>query len=90
MSQPDDTTPLSFPTYFSATERSVLPMGRPTLLGTFSSPDGTKALVRMPSGEIKNMHRHDHIGQAEVVALGDGYLDLSLMGEVHRLKIPGA
>lgn len=90
MSKQDDTTPLSFLTYLSATERGVLPMGRPTLLGTFTGPDGTKALVRLPSGEIKEMHRSDRIGQAEVLAVGEGHLDLGLLGQVHRLTIPSA
>ncbi len=88
MSQQDDTTPLSFLTYLSATERGVLPMNRPSLLGTFSGPDGIKALVRLADGEIREMRQDDYIGQARIVALGDGHLDLSLMGERHRLTIP--
>ncbi|MEM6589707.1 MAG: hypothetical protein AAF641_14765 [Pseudomonadota bacterium] len=90
MSQTDDTTPLSFPTYLSATERGVLPMTRPSLLGTFSSPDGIKALIRLPNGEIKEMRQNDYVGQARIVELGDGHIDISLMGERHRLMIPKA
>jgi hypothetical protein len=88
MSQQDDTTPLSFVTYLSATERSVLPMERPTLLGTFSGPDGIKALVRLSSGEIGEMRQNDYIGQAQVITVGERYLDLGLLGQIHRLTIP--
>ncbi|MEO0371539.1 MAG: hypothetical protein AAF231_08815 [Pseudomonadota bacterium] len=84
----DDTTPLSFPTYLSSTERGVLPMNRPSLLGTFTGPEGTKALVRLSDGKIQEMRERDFIGQAQIVELGDGHLDLSLMGERHRLTIP--
>lgn len=90
MSQQDDTTPLSFVTYLSATERGVLPMKRPTLLGTFSGPDGDKALVRLPSGQIKEMRRDDYIGQAKVISVGEGHMDVGLFGQVHRLTIPSA
>ncbi|MEL7253588.1 MAG: hypothetical protein AAGL23_05395 [Pseudomonadota bacterium] len=86
----DDTTPLSFSTYLSATERDVLPMNRPTLLGTFSGPEGTRALVRLSSGDIQEMRENDYIGQAQIVEVRDGHLDLSLMGERHRLTIPRA
>lgn len=88
MTQSDDTTPLTFLTFLSATEHDILPMDRPTLLGTFSSPDGAKALVRLSSGDVQELRPHDHLGQAEVVSIGDGHLDLSLMGEIHRLRIP--
>ncbi len=90
MSQPDDTTPLSFPTYLSSTERGLLPMERPTLLGTFSGPKGIKALVRLPDGEIREMRRDDHIGQARIVSVAEGHLEMALLGQVHRLTIPGA
>ncbi|MEO0750226.1 MAG: hypothetical protein AAFY25_00325 [Pseudomonadota bacterium] len=90
MTQKDDTTPLTFLTYLSATERGVLPLERPTLLGTFSGPDGIKALVRLPSGDIRDMRRNDFLGQAKVLAVREGQLDLGLLGEVHRLTIPGA
>ncbi|MEL7279389.1 MAG: hypothetical protein AAFY35_05945 [Pseudomonadota bacterium] len=90
MSQQNDTTPLSFATYLSATERGVLPMERPTLLGTFSGPEGTKALVRLPTGEVKEMRRNDYMGQAQVLAVGAGHLDLGLLGQVYRLTIPQA
>ena len=90
MSQSDDTSPLSFVTYLSATERSILPMERPPLLGTFAGPDGIKALVRLPSGDIQEMRRNDYMGQAQVLAVGEGHLDLGLLGQVHRLTIPAA
>lgn len=88
MSQPDDTTPLSFPTYLSATERNILQMERPTLLGTFSGPQGIKALVRLPDGKIKELRRDDYVGQARVIAVSEGQVELGLLGQVHRLTIP--
>lgn len=89
MSKQDDTTPLSFVTYLSSTQRDVLPMERPVLLGTFSGPKGVRALVRLPDGAIRHMERNDRIGQALILKVGEGYLDLGLLGEVHRLHIPG-
>ena len=88
MSQTNDTTPLSFETYLSATERAVLPMDRPTLLGTVSGTEDAKALVRLGPGDIRTLRVGDHIGQSRVVEVGDAYLDISLMGERHRLKMP--
>ena len=88
MRQDNDTTPLSFATYLSATERALLTLDRPTLLGTFSGKDDAKALVRLGNGDIREMRVGDHIGQSRIVSVGGAYIDLALMGEHHRLTMP--
>ena len=89
MAQDSDTTPLSFLTYYSATEREALPAARPSLLGTFLKPDGNNALVRLPNGAIRRLQVGDRIGQAQVMAITMGEMRLALLGQIHTLTIPG-
>jgi len=89
MTQTDDTTPLSFLTYFNATERDVLPFERPVLLGTYLAPSGDRAMVRTQGGQLRMMRIGDRIGQAKVTQIGEGRLDLALLGQIHTLFIPG-
>ncbi|KRS17416.1 hypothetical protein [Roseovarius indicus] len=88
MAQDTDTTPPALKAAFEATDLNVLPLDKAVLLGTFVRGDGSAALVRTASGDIRKLARGDHLGYAVVTAIETGALHLAQGGMARKLTMP--
>ena len=91
MSQ-DDTTTTPTPPEVLQAATTTAPLfarhGRPQLLGTYLKPGGSSALIH-----LRHRMRHfavgDWIGQAQIAAIEEGRVVLSLHGTAYHLEMPG-
>ncbi|MFY9238939.1 MAG: hypothetical protein WAO78_08745 [Roseovarius sp.] len=72
----------------AATIEGALPNDPVILLGTFSAPTGTFALIRA-RGEIQRVILGDAVGRETVAAIEDGSLVLVRGARTDVLQIPG-
>lgn len=86
----NDTTPTPPETLSAATLRAnyTSAHNRPLLIGTFLTPEGSSALLRL-KGRISKVTVGDRIGQTQVAAIEDGRVVLSLLGSTYDLRLPG-
>lgn len=89
MSQ-DDTTPTPPETLSAATLHADYKSARnrPLLIGTFLTPDDSSALLRL-HGRVSKVTVGERIGQAQVAAIEEGRVVLSLLGSTYDLRLPG-
>lgn len=85
MAQNTDTPP---ETLEAATEENALPTHSLSLVGTFDKADGTTALIRMATGEIRMVGIGDKIGTSTVMGVEMGVLHLARGGDIRKLTMP--
>lgn len=61
-----------------------------TLLGIYSDPENTKALVRFRGGQTRMISTSEPRGDLTLIGTGDGWAVIQIDGEVRRLTVPGA
>ncbi len=76
-------------TLATATEEGVLHEGETTLIGLFGGPDGSTALVRLPSGAIVRVAAGEQVAGGRVTAIDEEAVHLRRGGETIRLTMPG-
>lgn len=83
-----ETTDTPEDTLVAATQEAALPLRGLTLIGTFSKPDGSSALLRTANGSIRKVEPGDRVGSSTVTAIDDG--ELLLVSGLHsrRLTLP--
>ena len=79
--RPEGLARLSDETQHAATHAEALPLNRTALIGLFSGPDGSTALVRLPSGEITRVTQGGDLDGGRVTAISEDGLRLQ-KGEV--------
>lgn len=80
-SRPEGLARVSTETQDAATSTEAFPLGRTALIGLFSGPDGSTALVRLPSGEITRVTQGGDLDGGRVTAISEDGLRLR-KGEV--------
>ena len=66
----------------------ALPLGRTSLIGLFSGPDGHAALLRLGSGDVVRAVQGDVVAGAVVTAIADDALRLWEDGQETILTMP--
>lgn len=77
-------------TRVAATEEGALPLLETVLLGTLTTPNGPKAILRNGFGGVKTVGIGSQINGGEVTAIRDGELFISRSGRGLKLTIPGS
>jgi len=72
-----------------ATEKGALDLGSMALLGTMVEAAGPRALIRTSGGSVQKVAPGDRIGLAQVRAIGTGMVQISSLGSVETLTMPG-
>ncbi|CUH64042.1 hypothetical protein TL5118_00731 [Thalassovita autumnalis] len=72
----------------AATERSALPMGHASLLGTILTPEGPRAYVHLGAGRIHKVRPGDILEGAEVTAIHSGALTLTRGDDQRQMRLP--
>ena len=79
--RPEGLGRVSTETQHAATSAEALPLDRTALIGLFSGPDGSTALVRLPNGEITRVAQGGDLDGGRVTAISEDGLRLR-KGEV--------
>jgi Tfp pilus assembly protein PilP len=86
--RPDGLGQPSEETQEAATLAEALPMDRLALVGLFSGPEGSTALVRLPTGEIQRVAQGELVGGKRVTAISEDGLRLQNGSEQLVLTMP--
>ncbi|MGM0586552.1 MAG: amidophosphoribosyltransferase [Pseudomonadota bacterium] len=65
-----------------------LDLSRMILLGVFGSDAAPRALVRLPSGEVRRVAAGQTVGGWRVEAVGPDFVSLRSSGAARRLRLP--
>jgi hypothetical protein len=76
-------------TQAGATVPDVLPLDRTALIGLFHGPDGSSALVRLPSGSVVKVAAGETVDGGRVTAISQDGLRLRKGDEEIVLSLPG-
>jgi len=72
-----------------ATVPEALPLDRTALIGLFHGPDGSSALLRLPSGSVVKVGAGETVDGGRVTAINQDGLRLRKGGEEIVLTMPG-
>lgn len=76
-------------TQADATIPEAIPLDRTALVGLFHGPDGSSALLRLPSGSIVKVAAGERVAGGRVTAISQDGLRLQRNGEELILTMPG-
>lgn len=87
--RPDDLGTVPEQTQADATVPEALPLDRTALIGLFHGPDGSSALLRLPSGSVIKVAAGENIDGGRVTAISQDGLRLQKNGREILLSMPG-
>ncbi len=73
----------------AATQTRQLPLAQTSLIGTFLTPSGSSAYLKLPRGELRRVRTGDMLDGARITAIGDGRLTLTRGTESRAMHMAG-
>jgi type IV pilus biogenesis protein PilP len=73
----------------AATNRNAVDLSQTILVGVFGSPTSRRAILRLPSGDIRRVKKGESIEGWKVATIGQSSIKLTKSGKSQTLNVPG-